>query len=98
MSVKSIIQGALAPIGLELHRLPDPSLPLLHELQIDGVTRRLWLANPFTKSWWFKPEVPLNGELSELKRLCAPGNSVLEVGAHHGMMTTLLSCGAGSRR
>jgi len=91
MSIKSLIQTALAPSGLELHRRPDPTLPLLNQFETDGQTHRLWLTNPFTKSWWHKPTIPLNGELSELKRLCRNGSTVLEVGAHHGLMTILMA-------
>ena len=91
MSIKSIIQSALAPTGLELHRRPDPTLPLLHEFETDGEKHRLWLTNPFTKSWWHKPQIAMNGELSELKRLCSEGGVVLEIGAHHGLMTLLMA-------
>ena len=95
MSIKSLIQSALAPIGLELHRRPDPTLPLLHTFLADGIERKMWLSNPFTKSWWHKPEISLNGEFSALKRLCSAGSTVLEIGAHHGLMTLLMSGWAG---
>ena len=86
-----MIQSALAPTGLELHRRPDPTLPLLNEFETDGSQHRMWLTNPFTKSWWHKPHIPLNGELSQLKRLCSDGAVVLEIGAHHGLMTLLMA-------
>ena len=91
MFVKTLIQSALRPLGLEVHRCPDPTLPLLHRVNVDQTPREFWLANPFTKSWWHKETIELNGELSELKRISSPNDQVLEIGAHHGMMTLMLS-------
>jgi len=91
MQIRDLIQKLLVPWGLEIRRIQDPSLPMLHQLSCDGVTRKFWLTNAFTKSWWMKPEIRLNGELTEIKRLCSPGYCVLEIGAHHGMMTLLIS-------
>ncbi|QDV43155.1 hypothetical protein Enr13x_30090 [Stieleria neptunia] len=91
MSLKSLIQSCLSPLGVEIRRVADPTLPLLHQFTLDGKQRRFWLTNPFTKSWWHKPEIQMNGELSELKRLCTPSSRVLEIGAHHGLMTILMA-------
>ncbi|MBL8816811.1 MAG: FkbM family methyltransferase [Planctomyces sp.] len=91
MSLKSILNGILAPMNLELHRRPDPELPCLHTVQIDGTQKKLWISNGATKSWWLRPEIAMNGELKELKRLTSAGDTVLEIGAHHGLMTLLLS-------
>lgn len=91
MVLKNLVRHALGALGLEVRRCADPTLPMLHEFVCDGQRHRFWLANSFTKEWWLKPELPLDGEFSELKRFCNPGSQVVEVGAHHGMMTLLMS-------
>jgi FkbM family methyltransferase len=78
-------------MNLEVHRRPDPELPCLHPVQIDGTQKKLWISNGATKSWWLRPEISMNAELTELKRLTSAGDTVLEIGAHHGLMTLLLS-------
>lgn len=89
--MKKLVNNVLAHLGLELRRKPDPTLPKLHEMVIDGNRHQFWLVNPFTKSWWDKPEIEMDGELSELKRITKTGDNVLEIGSHHGMVTLLLS-------
>ncbi|GAB5442267.1 MAG: hypothetical protein Fues2KO_26160 [Fuerstiella sp.] len=93
--MKKLVKTALGAAGLELRRRPDPQLPFPHEIEVDGETRSFWIANSQTKEWWGSAELEMNSEFRELTRLCSPGSTVLEVGAHHGMMTLLLSRCAG---
>lgn len=74
-----------------MRRLPDPRLPRLHTTELDRQQLSLWLANSDTNVWWGKPVIAMNAEYAGLKALCRPGDTVLDVGGHHGMTTILFA-------
>jgi FkbM family methyltransferase len=89
--IKRMLKRFLHGMGWELRRLPNPRLPRRHTTEFDGQPLSLWLANTDTDLWWGKPVIPMNAEYAGLKELCHSGDTVLDVGAHHGMMTILFA-------
>lgn len=94
--MKQLIKSALRQCNVEVGRPVDPELPLQHSLKIAGRPHSFWLVNRFTKDWWQRPEIESSGEFAYLSKLARFGDTVVEIGAHHGMMTLLLSDEIGS--
>ncbi|OUT54283.1 hypothetical protein SV7mr_33280 [Stieleria bergensis] len=94
--MKQLIKSALRQCNVEVGRPVDPELPLQHALKIAGRPHSFWLVNRFTKDWWQRPEIECSGEFAYLSKLAKFGDTVVEIGAHHGMMTLLLSDQIGS--
>ncbi len=93
--MKRIIKSMFNSVGLELRRRPDPSLPFIHKLVLDNQEIQLWITNQHAKKWWYKPVQEMNAEFRSLKSLCVPGGTVIEVGAHHGMLTVAMGIWVG---
>ena len=88
---KQTLKRFLRVLGWELRRLPDSQLPRRHTTQFDGQPLSLWLVNADTNAWWGKPTIAMNAEYGSLKSLCLPGETVLDVGGHHGFTTILFA-------
>ena len=94
-SARQLLKRAALAVGLEVRRAPDPSLPFLHTVEIDGDATSVWIVNSHTREWWFREVIGQNSEWQMLKRFCKEGSVVLEAGAHHGIHTLALArwCG-----
>jgi FkbM family methyltransferase len=89
--VRSIVRSVLRRAGWQLRRLPATALPRLQTCRCDGVSFPFWIANEHAERWWAGNEVRFDAELAFLKRVARPGAVVVEVGAHHGMLTVQLA-------
>lgn len=87
---QDLVKSLVRRVGFDLRRAPDPSLPFLHDLEVDGRPMRFWITNMWAKSWWHIPSLQMDAEMRAMKRFCAPGAVVLDVGAHHGIQA--ISC------
>ena len=95
--MKHLVQRAIGRFGFELHRQRPRFVPHVVPVSIAGVDFQFWIADP-TGEKWYKPEEHKHlAEHTETARLVRPGDRVLEVGAHHGFMTMLLSKLVGER-
>jgi FkbM family methyltransferase len=87
--MKQLLKSVARRLGVEIHRAADPDLPFLREVVIGPDRFPFWIANPHAKRWWHKPEIMDNAEFRAQKQMCAPGDLVFDVGAHHGLFTVL---------
>jgi FkbM family methyltransferase len=95
--VKQFIQDSIGRFGYELHRKRPAFQPYVQQISLAGVTFRFWVGNAIGKEW-YDPDVNSRlAEHTETARLVAPGDRVLEIGAHHGFTAMLLSKLVGER-
>jgi len=89
--LKHVLKCGIQGLGYELARRRAPDLPFVHHLECDGERLRFWIVSEHTRSWWAHPSLSLDAELRFFRTHCMAGGTVLEIGAHHGLHTLLMS-------
>lgn len=95
--VKQFIQDTIGRFGYELHRKRPAFQPYVQQVPLAGVTFQFWVGNATGKEWYDPDVQNRHAEHTETARLVAPGDRVLEIGAHHGFISMLLSKLVGER-
>lgn len=93
--IKRLIQAIAGNLGYEIRRRSSEGVPFLQRTRCDDTEFAFWIANAHTRSWWAKPETPLDVELRFLREAAEPGAVVFDVGAHHGFQAVLAALWVG---
>jgi len=65
--------------------------PYVVHTSVGGIDLQCWIADQTAREWYDSDEHDVNPENAEAARLVRPGDRVLEIGAHHGFVSVLLS-------
>jgi len=88
--VRQLLQKAIGRFGYELRRKRPVFQPYTQHVAIAHVEFDFWVGDATGKEWYSQDHGGF-AEHTETARLVQPGDCVLEVGAHHGFLTMLLS-------
>lgn len=75
---------------------PQPPYPYTIRFPLNGRTFLFWIADDTGAQWYSRPEDwQAAAEPRELAALVRPGDRVLEIGCHHGLLTLMLADAVG---
>lgn len=95
--MKQFIKQSLDHLGFELHRkalatVPSGDFqPFVEKVSVAGVEFCFWVGDRVGEEWYKPTDHQGYSEHTETARLLRLGDRVLEIGAHHGFYTMLLS-------
>ncbi|HUU42281.1 MAG TPA: FkbM family methyltransferase [Planctomycetota bacterium] len=85
------LQKLFGRMGWELRPKPRRPFPYVIHQECDDYRFDFWISNRQSQQWFDVPHVELAAEIRELVRMTAPGDTVLEVGSHHGYFAMVLA-------
>lgn len=95
---KRVIQNILARFGYAFRKCSTlvPFLPFVRQISLPGINFNFWIANNEAANWYVQKDWMDGAEFKGLQNLVRPGDSVLEIGSHHGFTALLISQLVGS--